>query len=630
MAVGRPISLTPNVATKTLSSTATADQTSFTVTGGYRINELGVYRNGVRLVQGKDFTASDGSTVTLLSGATVDDIIDFVIFDSFNIADAINTVGNQTISGELTATKFLGDGSSLTGVGDTAYIDAASLTVSGISTFSNTVSLPDDKSITLGSDDDLEIHHAAGGNSYIKNNTLQLDIRGDITNLNSKNNSVTFLKANASGLMATTGISTIATAKVTDTTASTSTSTGALVVSGGVGIAGSLHVGENVSVGGTLTYEDVTNIDSVGVVTAQLGVNVSGGEITVGAAFSVGQAGVVTAAQLNVTNTSTFNDDVNFVGTTNGITSSFWDNSTNTLVFKDNSYAKFGDGLDLSIYHDSSNSYIADTGTGDLRLRGSKVVIQNSGGTASVVESDGTGVELYYSNSKKFHTTNDGTVTTGIATATSIDAAIGLWILGADGTDHYTFTGIGLTVTTNDPTLELQRGQTYIFRNQSGGHPFRIQSTVNGSAGTAYNHGVTNNDGGNGTDITFAVPYNAPNILYYQCTSHANMGGVLLIGQRSVPILAKSAGYGVTAVDAGKTIYTDSDVTFPSGEFDPGDAISVVNNSGSSITLTQGSGLTLYNAADASTGSLTLAQRGMATVLYTTSSIAYGSGAGVS
>ena len=105
MAVGRPISLTPNIASKSLSATATAAQTSFTVTGGYRINELGVYRNGVRLVQGKDFTASDGSTVTLLSAATVSDILDFVIFDSFNIADAIKTVGDQTLSGELTATS---------------------------------------------------------------------------------------------------------------------------------------------------------------------------------------------------------------------------------------------------------------------------------------------------------------------------------------------------------------------------------------------------------------------------------------------------------------------------------------------------------------------------------------------
>ena len=105
MAIGRPISLTPNIATKSVSATATADQTSFTVTGGYRINELGVYRNGVRLVQGKDFTASDGSSVTLLSGATVGDILDFYVLDSFNVADAINTVGDQTLSGELTATS---------------------------------------------------------------------------------------------------------------------------------------------------------------------------------------------------------------------------------------------------------------------------------------------------------------------------------------------------------------------------------------------------------------------------------------------------------------------------------------------------------------------------------------------
>ena len=104
MPVGRPISLTPNVATQNFTVTATADQTSFTVTGGYRINELGVYRNGVRLVQGKDFTASDGSSVTLLSGATVGDILDFYVLDSFNVADAINTVGDQTLSGELTAT----------------------------------------------------------------------------------------------------------------------------------------------------------------------------------------------------------------------------------------------------------------------------------------------------------------------------------------------------------------------------------------------------------------------------------------------------------------------------------------------------------------------------------------------
>ena len=51
----------------------------------------------------------------------------------------------------------------------------------------------------------------------------------------------------------------------------------------------------NVSVGGTLTYEDVTNIDSVGLITARNGVNISGSDLKVGAAFTVGQSGVVTA-----------------------------------------------------------------------------------------------------------------------------------------------------------------------------------------------------------------------------------------------------------------------------------------------------------------------------------------------
>ena len=102
MAIGRPISLTPNIATKAINSVATANQTDFTVTGGYRINELAVYRNGVRLAQGRDFTANDGTTVTLTNGATLYDVIEFVVFDSFNVADTINAnTSTQTINGSL-------------------------------------------------------------------------------------------------------------------------------------------------------------------------------------------------------------------------------------------------------------------------------------------------------------------------------------------------------------------------------------------------------------------------------------------------------------------------------------------------------------------------------------------------
>jgi len=103
MGIGRPITLTTNIATKNISVTCeTEGQTSFTVTGGYRVNQLAVFRNGTRLVDGQDFTARDGATVTLVSGASVADTLEFQIFDSFNIADAINAdSSSQTINGAL-------------------------------------------------------------------------------------------------------------------------------------------------------------------------------------------------------------------------------------------------------------------------------------------------------------------------------------------------------------------------------------------------------------------------------------------------------------------------------------------------------------------------------------------------
>ena len=53
----------------------------------------------------------------------------------------------------------------------------------------------------------------------------------------------------------------------------------------------------SVSVGGTLTYEDVKNVDSVGLITARTGVKVTGGELVVGNNIKIGNAGVITATQ---------------------------------------------------------------------------------------------------------------------------------------------------------------------------------------------------------------------------------------------------------------------------------------------------------------------------------------------
>ena len=145
MGIGRPVSLTSSIAAKIVSATATAGQTSFTVTGGYNINQLAVFRNGVRLLSGSDYTAIDGAIVTLLSAANLNDTLEFQVFDTFQASDAIlKSSSSQTIDGSLTATGGLNigiqsAGSNVTtgvvtafnfvGSGNTFLYDASSKTV---------------------------------------------------------------------------------------------------------------------------------------------------------------------------------------------------------------------------------------------------------------------------------------------------------------------------------------------------------------------------------------------------------------------------------------------------------------------------------------------------------------------
>ena len=133
---------------------------------------------------------------------------------------------------------------------------------------------------------------------------------------------------------------------------------------------------------GVVTYEDVTNIDSVGIVTARSGLDVTGGNVTIGTGSTVGFG--------------------------------------STAFFRDDAKAIFGDGEDLQIFHDGSNSIIQDSGTGELRLDSNSLRIRNAAGTetSAVFVQDGK-VELRYDNVNKFETTTDGVVITGIATATS-------------------------------------------------------------------------------------------------------------------------------------------------------------------------------------------------------------------
>jgi len=116
------------------------------------------------------------------------------------------------------------------------------------------------------------------------------------------------------------------------------------------------------------------------------------------------------------------------------------------------------------------------------------------------------------------------------------------FIFGCSGSSNSPTTGSSASFTVTAPnapssyningtegaTLTLQRGQTYTFAVNATGHPFYIMTTPGINTANAYSSGVTNNGIQNGT-LTFAVPSNAPNTLYYDCSVHSAMVGTINI-----------------------------------------------------------------------------------------------------
>ena len=133
----------------------------------------------------------------------------------------------------------------------------------------------------------------------------------------------------------------------------------------------------NIETQGVLTYEDVTNVDAIGIVTARAGVKVP-----------------------------------------------------------DNQKVFLGTGDDLQIYHDGSHSYIDDAGTGNLYLRSGTLPIQNlAGSKTSAVFNSGGGQELYHNNSKKFETTTTGATVTGTLVSDGVTSELDLSAISSSISD---------------------------------------------------------------------------------------------------------------------------------------------------------------------------------------------------
>ena len=174
--------------------TPTTSTTEFTFNDGYNVGYLDAYLNGWKLIEGLDYDANDGSVAGLTTACLSGDVLELVAYKAYNLTDPVTsaagnfsvgndlTVTNDTllsknldvvgiatagmglriesggleiqagvgtvgfltatdvwVSGTVTATSYAGDGSALTGIAATDTIAAASLTVSGISTFTGVV-----------------------------------------------------------------------------------------------------------------------------------------------------------------------------------------------------------------------------------------------------------------------------------------------------------------------------------------------------------------------------------------------------------------------------------------------------------------------------------------------------------
>jgi len=149
-------------------------------------------------------------------------------------------------------------------------------------------------------------------------------------------------------------------------------------------VAGASTLTGNTTIGGTLGV--------TGVITGSLTGNVTGSAAT-----------VTTAAQPNITS----------LGTLTGLT------TTGNINLGDSDKINLGAGADLQIYHDGSNSYIDETGTGDLYIKlNNEIRIQGQNGNNLIYALEGGEVSLSHNGSERLQTTSTGVNLAGLATAT--------------------------------------------------------------------------------------------------------------------------------------------------------------------------------------------------------------------
>jgi hypothetical protein len=168
------------------------------------------------------------------------------------------------------------------------------------------------------------------------------------------------------------------------------------------------------------------------------------------------------------------------------------DTNGNNVNFGDNNSAIFGAGNDLQIYHSGLHSYVDDTGTGDLRLRGNAGVYLGKYTGESMVDAIADGaVTLYHNNAAKLATSSFGAQVTGSLAVDTITNASSSTDVTIDTNFDIILDGANVGIGTSSPAqrlhvvggavqfqntqstyLQINTGDTHLYT--AGSHPLRF------------------------------------------------------------------------------------------------------------------------------------------------------------
>ncbi len=382
-------------------------QTNFTFAANYDIGYLDVYLNGSRLIDAADYQATDGSTVGLTTYAESGDALELVAYKTFNVNNVTNANGDFAVAGTLGVT-----GVSTVGI-LTVY---GTLDVEGVATLgagtsvafaSTSYGLTGTPNISVAA---VTAANGANITGIVTATTFVGALTGNVTgNASGSSGSCT---GNAAGLTGTPSIT------VQDITA------------------------ETVSIGGTLTYEDVTNIDSVGLITARKGMIVSGVSTFLGSQQGINVISGVTTSSIsgNITGTAaTVGSAVTITGS--GIDIHAGAGITAGTIGKANFTTFYGDGSGLIGVASTDNIITGTAATFNNSVNFNAPVALNNGATMSGVYTGGnfSGVVTATSFS------GDGSSLTGVSAGLSLQQA-GSWISAGTAATTINFSS-GATLT---------------------------------------------------------------------------------------------------------------------------------------------------------------------------------------